>query len=83
MYIVVFTHEAGKQLRRIPSRFQNKILQTVRLLARDPFIGKKLTGDWEGHYVERVWPYRIIYAIDRKKITVTIVTLGHRQGVYK
>lgn len=83
MYTVVFTHEAGKQLRRFPLRFQDRILEIVRSLAIDPFVGKKLTGDLDGHYSERAWPYRIIYTIDRKKITITIVTLGHRQGVYK
>lgn len=83
MYTIVLTHEAGKQLRRIPLRFQEKVLQAIRSLAQDPFAGKKLYGDWEGHYSERAWPYRIIYTIDLKEITVTIVTVGHRQGIYK
>jgi len=29
-------------------------------LAVDPYIGKKLHGEYEGQYTLRVWPYRII-----------------------
>ncbi len=55
----------------------------MKSLETSPFCGKKLEGGYEGRYALRAWPYRIIYVVDKKVVTVTILSVGHRQGVYK
>ena len=55
----------------------------MRDLALDPFQGKKLKGELRGQYSIRVWPYRIIYQIYKKELIITIIDVGHRQGVYR
>ncbi len=83
MFAVIIQPSARKSLRRLPRKQQEKIRSEIDVLAGNPFAGKKLEGVYEGKYTWRVWPYRIIYIIEKKIITVTILEIGHRQGVYK
>lgn len=75
--------EAEKRLDKIPQNKRQKINNKIPGLAKNPFIGKKLTGGFKGLFSFKVWPYRIIYKIDRLKKCLTVVTVEHRQGVYK
>jgi mRNA-degrading endonuclease RelE of RelBE toxin-antitoxin system len=52
-------------------------------LRENPFAGKKLQGELFGLYCLRVWPYRIIYTIEKRVITVTVVAIGQRKDVYR
>jgi len=81
-YSVVIERKAKKQLKQIPQKYQKKIKQTLMFLTVDPFAGKKLGGERKGEYSLRVWPYRIIYSIEKKKVTVYVLAIGHRQGIY-
>lgn len=70
-----------KDLKKIDRNFQKRITKKIFLLAENPFIGKKLQGEFENMRSVRVWPYRIIYRI--KSSEILIYTIKHRQGVYK
>jgi addiction module RelE/StbE family toxin len=59
---------------------KKKINKALAQLKIDPQAGKKLKGEFSGLWSHRVYPYRIIYRIEKN--TVQIVTIGHRQGVY-
>ena len=74
---------AEKELERIPEQFQDKILAVLPLLAVNPYIGKKLKGKYQNLYSYRVWPYRITYRIEKNIITITVLSISHRQGAYK
>ena len=62
---------------------RRRINAAIDMLRENPFAGKKLQGEHEGTWSLRVWPYRIIYVIQRDIITVTVLRVGHRQGVYQ
>lgn len=81
-YQIKFKPKAEKELEKIPKKDKDRILASIVGLAQDPFIGKKLKGEYEGYYSIRVWPYRIIYGIFAKDLLVVIIRIGHRQGVY-
>lgn len=83
MYHVVFKKSAEKQFHDLREKDQKRVLVALRAVAADPFQGKKLQGKWDGRYAVRVWPYRIVYAIDRGIITVTVVSIAHRKDVYR
>ena len=74
---------AQKQLNKLPKKYRSRILSGLIELTRDPFIGKKLEGDYQGYFSIRVWPYRIIYHVVKNELLVVVVRIGHRQGVYK
>jgi mRNA interferase RelE/StbE len=82
-YHVILARRAQKDFQKLSQKDQGRILDAFREIAVDPFIGKKLEGDFAGHYTVRVWPYRIIYRIVREIVTVSVVAIGHRQGVYR
>jgi len=67
----------------LPKVYYYKILAAFSLLAENPFIGKKMKGEYGNHYNYRVWPYRLIYEIHKKELVILVVRVGHRQGIYK
>jgi len=83
MYKVLFTKKSQKDLDKISKKDKKRILLKLLELQKDPFIGKRLKGKLTVFYSLRVWPYRIIYEIKRKRLIILIIRIGHRQGVYK
>lgn len=80
---VVVTKKAAKQYRDLPKIYQVRIKKKMSLLKIDPLEGKKLSGEYGELRSLRVWPYRIIYYIDGVQNNIVIITIAHRQGVYK
>jgi mRNA-degrading endonuclease RelE of RelBE toxin-antitoxin system len=80
---VVVTPKALKQFNHFPKSEQAKIKKRLFSLEQNPQEGKKLSGEFEELRSIRAWPYRIIYYIDEKQNKVFVVTIAHRQGVYK
>lgn len=74
---------AEKDLNNLPRKDYYKILAVLTRLAKDPFSGKKLEGEYRGYYSIRAWPYRVIYQILKKELVVLVIRIGQRQGVYK
>lgn len=83
MYRIVLRKKARKQLDRISEPFHSRLCRAIDSLSSDPFRGKKMGGEFEGCRCISIKPYRIIYIIERKSVTVYVVKVGHRQGVYK
>ena len=83
MYNVVLKHRAERQYKSLPERDRQKVLGALQGLRENPFQGKKLEGELSGFYSVRVWPYRIIYTVEKKIITVTVVAIGQRKDVYR
>jgi mRNA-degrading endonuclease RelE of RelBE toxin-antitoxin system len=46
-------------------------------------VGRRLLAPLDDRYSARRGSYRIIYRIDDKARTVTVVDVDHRSGVYK
>lgn len=82
-YHVKLSRDAGKQLERIDQRYRAKVEAALELLSDNPYQGKKLGGQYAGHYSIRVWPYRIIYTIKHRELWVVVVRIAHRQGIYR
>ena len=82
VYKISLKPSVKKELDRLSKRDQRRIYGALALISHDPFIGKKLQGEYRGLYSFRSWPYRIIYTILRKELLIIIVKIGHRQGAY-
>ncbi|MBU0457851.1 type II toxin-antitoxin system RelE/ParE family toxin [Patescibacteria group bacterium] len=83
MYTVKLSKGADKTLSGLDKRDQQRIILALGGLEQDPFVGKKLQGRFGGMWSVRVVPYRIIYSIDKKIVTVNVVAIGDRKDVYK
>ena len=82
-YTVVIPKNVQKDLAKIDQRYQGRISLALVGLANNPYSGKKLEGEYQGQFVLRVWPYRIIYEIRQRELVVLIIRIGHRPGGYK
>lgn len=79
---ILFSREAQKQYRKLPSNIQPRVARAIAMLALDPRSGKKLVGTLRGMSTIRAWPYRVIYTMDVGRRSVIIIKIQHRQGVY-
>ena len=70
--------KARKNLDRLPEKDRIKVVAVLDIIVREPFAGKKLSGKRQGEYSVRVWPYRIIYTIDKNELLVVVVDVDHR-----
>jgi mRNA interferase RelE/StbE len=53
-------------------------------VARDPQrIGKPLDGRLKGFWRYKIGTYRIICRIEKERLAVVILAIGHRRDVYK
>ena len=80
---IIIAKDAQKQYKRLPKSEQTKIKKKLASLSEDPRAGKKLAGELKGRRALRVWPYRIIYSINKDENRVEITEIFHRQGAYK
>lgn len=83
MYKLEVKTKALKQLESLSKKDQQRVLAAFDVLRENPTAGKKLEGRYKGFRSLRVWPYRIIYAVDHSIVTVTVVKVGHRKGGYR
>lgn len=83
MFDVHIKSKALRQLHKLDRKHQKRIAASIDELANDPYLGKRLEGNLSGYFSMRVWPYRIIYTIEKKIVTVTVVAIGDRKDVYK
>lgn len=83
MYTLKVLKRPQKEVAALPKKDQARIVAAFDVLQVNPFVGKKLHGDLEGAWSFRVWPYRIIYHIQKHVVTITVLTVRHRKDVYK
>lgn len=83
MHRVVVRQKAAKALNIINKKHQRRIDAALALLQSDPYKVTPLTGKFVGAFSLRVWPYRVIYLIEKRKKMVFVIAIRHRQGVYK
>lgn len=81
-YTLIIPRKVQKDLKNIDSRYRTRILVALASLSKNPFLGKKLDGEYMLQRSYEVWPYRIIYEFRRTELVVLIIRIGHRQGVY-
>jgi len=51
---IQFEKKAKKELNNIPLQYQKRILNILPILQTNPFIGKKMRGEFLGYYNHRV-----------------------------
>ena len=83
-YRLLITRQVEKQLDALPQQVASRVEQHIEALHADPrpFGVKKLKG-YTDTYRVRVGNYRIIYSIDDRAQTVTLLTIDNRKDVYR
>lgn len=83
-YHVAFTRSADKQLQRLPTATQRRIVLAAEALADDPRPpgSVKLAGEANAWRI-RVGDYRVLYEIRDRQLLILVVRVGHRKDVYR
>jgi mRNA interferase RelE/StbE len=86
MYEIEFSHLAAKELEKvynIDKRLYSRFIAVIETLKTNPHQGKRLKGKLTGDYSLRLGNYRIIYMIEKNRLIIYIIDLGHRSKIYK
>jgi mRNA interferase RelE/StbE len=80
-YELVWSDKSRRFLARLDAGLQARIIDKVESIKEDPFrhVSRLVAS---GLYSLRIGDYRAIMAIDRGRLVVFVVEVGHRRGVY-
>jgi mRNA interferase RelE/StbE len=82
-----FHDRALKQFRGLPKAVQKRITDFFEkrvLVTLDPMaLASALTGDMSGLHRFRIGEYRVICNVDKGKLIIVAVAVGHRKDIYK
>ena len=82
MYEILFTDKAYRQLKKLDEDTQDRIFTALdRIKIRPESYVRKLVGD--PGYRFHVGDYRLILDIDKGKLIVLVLKIGHRKKIYK
>jgi len=81
-YEIIFTDTSRKQFKKLEKDIQERIIKALeRIRIRPEAHIKKLVDD--PGYRLRVGEYRIILDIEKEKLIILVVKIGHRKNIYK
>ncbi|MFA5176272.1 MAG: type II toxin-antitoxin system RelE/ParE family toxin [Candidatus Nanoarchaeia archaeon] len=81
MYEIIFSDTAKKQLEKLEKSVQERIIKALeRIKIRPESYITKLIGD--PGYKFRVGDYRLILDVNRDKLQILVIKVGHRKNVY-
>lgn len=76
-----WTQSSFKKLQKLDSQAQRRIIEKLEEASEDPFAtAKRLTG--VNLYSIRVGDYRVIVSIEKNRMIVFVIDLGHRAKIY-
>ena len=83
-YTLEFTASAAREFRALDRQTQRRISTKVSELVNDPLPAgvRKFQGE-EDHWRIRVGDYRVIYRVEKCRVVIVIVKIGHRREVYR
>jgi len=80
-YQIFFTDKAKKQLEKLEKVNQERIIKSLqRIRIRPEAHVTKLVGD--PGYKLRVGDYRVILEIEKDKLIILVLIIGHRKNIY-
>ena len=77
-WAVELSASAIKELKKLPRDRQAQIERAIDEMESDPMAGDVIPlkgSEWKGRFRKRVGPYRIIFALDRKTLTVAVCAI--------
>jgi len=81
IYEILLSESARNQLKKLDYSAQERILNALeRIRIKPERYVKKLVGD--PAYRLRVGDYRVLLDIDKSRLLVLVIKIGHRRGIY-
>ena len=81
-FFVLWPEDVRKQLSKMEKKIADRIINKVESIRNSPFLFviKIKNSDF---YRLRVGDYRVIMSIDRGKMVILVIEIGHRRNIYK
>jgi len=80
---IVITKHAQKELKKIPLQFRKGIVEKIDQLGENPFpTQSRKLKDTEGYRL-RTGHFRILYKVDKRLKSITVVTAIPRHKAYR
>lgn len=86
LYKIELAKDAEKEYRRLCKTDRalfDRIRNALYFIATDPTQGKPLKFSLKGVWSYRVGMYRILYTIERQRLVVYVIDMGHRREIYR
>jgi len=84
VFEIRFKKSVKKDLQKLSKSVQKRVLDNIqRNLAKNPYKGKALSGEFKGLYRWRAGNLRVIYEIQNKQLIVLVLKIGDRKDVYR
>ncbi len=81
MYEIIFSDTASKQFNKLDKIMQERIIGALeRIRIRPDNYITKLVG--EIAYKLRVGDYRLLLDVEREKLLILVIKIGHRKNIY-
>lgn len=81
-YEVKWTEASLRQLEKLDRSVAKRIIEKVEMTSEGPFAHvQRLKG--LGLYRLRIGDYRVIMSIERRKLVVFVLEVGHRRTIYR
>jgi len=83
-YRIEFAPRAERDLKSLDGSIRRRIARRIQSLADNPYPQgiKKIEGE-EELYRLRVGDYRILYQVQRQRVVILVVGIGHRRDIYR
>jgi mRNA interferase RelE/StbE len=83
-YAVSWQPKALKALRRINSSDRTRLIRASQALSHNPFPGnsRRVIGPDDVFRI-RVGAFRLLYTVEKTKLLILVLTVGHRRDVYR
>lgn len=86
MHKIEFSGLAARELEKIfraDIKLYSRLISAIETLKTNPYQGKRLKGKLSGDYSLRAGDYRIIYTVNKNRLVVYVIDLGHRREIYR
>lgn len=81
-YEIRWTESSFNKLQKLDRPIQARIIEKLDAASADPYVmAKKLAG--VNLYSIRVGDYRVIASIEKGKMVIIVIDLGHRSKIYR
>jgi len=82
-YTVLLSRQAEKFYKKLKENVEARVMETLIILEKQPYTGKRLHGELRENYSVRVGKLRIIYTVSEKDKTIYIIAIGPRKTIYR
>ena len=79
---ILTTRRFERDFRKLPREVKRRLDEAIRVLAENPYVGKRLRGELLGRRSLRVGNYRVVYLVDEERQAVVLLSVKYRRAAY-